>query len=82
MTLASIIAADFGGSQKAFAEKSGVDEGQLSKYLAAERGEPKGQRPSADNVARIEKATGGRISSSYWFALKQRERPPRPRRAV
>jgi transcriptional regulator with XRE-family HTH domain len=84
MTLADVIAKDFKGSQRAFAAAAGIDEGQLSKYLAAERGEPKGQRPSADNIFRIERATGGRITAAYWSELKQRSqghRPLRPRHA-
>ncbi len=82
MTLADVIQKDFRGSQRAFALEAGIDEGQLSKYLAAERGEPKGQRPSADNIARIERASGGRITARYWSELKQRApRPLRPRHA-
>lgn len=74
MTLSSVIERDFGGSQRAFAQAAKIDEGQLSKYLAAERGEEKGQRPSADNIARIEKATHGQITAAHWFALKRRRR--------
>ncbi len=71
MNLATVIASSFGGSQRAFAHAAGIDEGQLSKYLAAERGEDAGQRPSADNVARIEKATHGQITAAHWAALKK-----------
>lgn len=71
-SLASVINASYGGSQRAFAQAAGVNEGQLSKYLAAERGEEQGQRPSADNIARIEKATGGLIGAAYWLELKER----------
>ncbi len=74
--LGSFIAKEFNGSQRAFAAAAGLNEGQLSKYLAAERGEPQGQRPSADNIARIEQATRGRITAAYWFELKKR--PPGP----
>lgn len=66
MNLGTVIKQDFGGSQRAFAEKAGIDEGQLSKYLAAERGEEKGQLPSAENLAAIERASGGRITSAHW----------------
>lgn len=71
-SLAAVIEEQFGGSQRSFAQKAGLNEGQLSKYLAAERGDPKGQRPSADNVARIERATEGRIGAAHWLGLRER----------
>jgi transcriptional regulator with XRE-family HTH domain len=72
MTLGAVIEKEFAGSQKAFAKKAGIDEGQLSKYLAAERGEEQGQMPSAENLARIEKTTGGRIGAAHWAKVKAR----------
>jgi transcriptional regulator with XRE-family HTH domain len=79
MTLGSVIAEDFGGSQRKFAQKAGVDEGQLSKYLAAERGDEHGQVPSADNIARIEKTSKGRVGAAHWAQVKARLRVARER---
>jgi transcriptional regulator with XRE-family HTH domain len=85
VTLADHIREHFGNRQCAFAERAGVDEGQLSKYLRAERGEPGGQRPSADNIARIEAAAGSAFGSAYWARLKtskQQKRKSRNGRAA
>lgn len=76
MTLLAFIKKFHSGSQASFAEAAGIDKGQLSKYLRAERGEPGGSRPGADNIARIEKATGGKITALHWSKL----RAPRPDR--
>jgi transcriptional regulator with XRE-family HTH domain len=79
MTLGTVIKERFGDSQKAFAKAAGIDEGQLSKYLAAERGEEQGQTPSAENLARIEKATKGKVGSAHWARVKARLRALRER---
>lgn len=71
MTLAEFIEKRHAGNQLAFATAAGVDPGQLSKYLARERGEH-GSLPSAANVARIEAATGGRIGASHWLGLSRK----------
>lgn len=94
MTLGTVIKEKFGGSQKAFAKAAGIDAGQLSKYLAAERQEEQGQTPSAENIVRIEKATDGKVGAAHWAKVAARlrvlrehdcsadqRRPLRPRHA-
>lgn len=79
MTLAELIAGSYGGSQRAFAQAQGIDEGQLSKYLAAERGGANAQVPSAGTIAKIQRASGGEITAEHWEKF-ERQRPPKARR--